>query len=635
MRAAAFNQGFYGTRHHNDTFSFRIDTRALNTSLNPTIIASRSAVDVNARKSARRVFSAGIVLSGGLLIFIGLIMGFQFPNYVSQRTLQSSCIANPNSVYFHDWESNAFRGVVNNWLFYWNITNPTQVLRGIPPKMKLVGPYAYEEMEKKQNVRFNGYYVTYTRWRTQKFFFQGHDENDTLWTYNPAYWDARSKYSGNRLHMLGIPRLAELINRRSQVFTSGEDFTLGGDYSRIHFDSWIEARPERRLDLFAASQTDVSEQYFGSEEPSEAMNLYPTLTRRGKWKFGTDSSVCYSKIHQLSPDVCGLAFVVDVVRDGGARDDVYAKLFQLARGIFIRGTAWSRANDTESQRRLLQLLVDYILQVLLPYSESATEGLPPLLQVTQRELALGHEQSFCVTCVGQCNSSRRSKENLTCPNGILYRFEVRGILEHSLNEGQALQNGPVINLTTCLLGRSFHNNLRLVGMETEGEWEWTSSEGFTWRIPPTATLRCCGSVPHPGGTRNFHLEYLDSGIPFQGAGNFYSNGMNLAAFHISQGWLQEWKENQRGLRNTHHPGWRIFHSDVTEASEIPSRYKLNLVWVLLAVACGGVIAFSCLGGCIIIFGCLVVMFHRNHRIAPLKIWGRTFSLGSRRMRQEP
>ena len=35
-------------------------------------------------------------------------------------------------------ECNAFRGVVTNWLFYWNITNPAEVLRGTPPKVNRI-----------------------------------------------------------------------------------------------------------------------------------------------------------------------------------------------------------------------------------------------------------------------------------------------------------------------------------------------------------------------------------------------------------------------------------------------------------------------------------------------------------------
>ena len=52
--------------------------------------------------------------------------------------------------------------------------------------MQLVGPYAYSETEKRQNARFTGHHATYIRRRTQRFSFQGRDENETVRRVSPA-----------------------------------------------------------------------------------------------------------------------------------------------------------------------------------------------------------------------------------------------------------------------------------------------------------------------------------------------------------------------------------------------------------------------------------------------------------------
>lgn len=55
----------------------------------------------------------------------------------------------PNSEAFHRWENNTDEDDAKEyWLFYlFNVTNPDEVLLGMPAKLQEIGPYSYIQYE--------------------------------------------------------------------------------------------------------------------------------------------------------------------------------------------------------------------------------------------------------------------------------------------------------------------------------------------------------------------------------------------------------------------------------------------------------------------------------------------------------
>ena len=67
--------------------------------------AKNEQLMMSLRKMSRRVFGAGIILTGVLILGAALIIGLQFPKFVYDTNLEHLCIINERHAGFDDWVS--------------------------------------------------------------------------------------------------------------------------------------------------------------------------------------------------------------------------------------------------------------------------------------------------------------------------------------------------------------------------------------------------------------------------------------------------------------------------------------------------------------------------------------------------
>ncbi|XP_068845660.1 scavenger receptor class B member 1 isoform X5 [Capricornis sumatraensis] len=231
---------------------------------------------------ARRV-TAALGFIGLLFAVLGIIMIVMVPSIIKQQVLKNVRI-DPNSLSFNMWKEIPVPFYLS--VYFFNIVNPEEIIRGQKPQVQERGPYVYREFRHKSNITFNNNdTVSFLEYRSYQFqpdksrgqesdyivmpnilvlsasmmmenrpgflklimtfafstlgqrAFMNRTVGEIMWGYDDPLIHLINQYFPNSLPFKGkFGLFAELNNSDSGLFTV---FTGVKDFSRIHLvDKW-------------------------------------------------------------------------------------------------------------------------------------------------------------------------------------------------------------------------------------------------------------------------------------------------------------------------------------------------------------------------------------------------------------
>lgn len=151
--------------------------------------------------------------------------------YLPERMKGSAYVLDPNQDMCYAGNVTICDTHAVSRFFFWNLTNPLEVLAGTqPPELKEVGPFVMQGgKEKKSEVTFSGngdsvvsfIATSYASWDPTSFC-ETCDLNDKIISFNPGYYALIRKFGSeaNFVHSLTAKVVATLVDRISEVFRS-------------------------------------------------------------------------------------------------------------------------------------------------------------------------------------------------------------------------------------------------------------------------------------------------------------------------------------------------------------------------------------------------------------------------------
>ncbi|XP_064622433.1 uncharacterized protein LOC135484716 [Lineus longissimus] len=115
-----------------------------------------------------KALGLGIITTGLMVLAVALIMGLEFPKYVSKETKKALCLTTASEEY-KTWIHDNHRDRLN-YVYFWHIDNSHAFLfEEAQAKVELRGPYVYRETGTKVGVGFYGGRVSFKEMTTQIF----------------------------------------------------------------------------------------------------------------------------------------------------------------------------------------------------------------------------------------------------------------------------------------------------------------------------------------------------------------------------------------------------------------------------------------------------------------------------------
>ncbi|XP_043211953.1 uncharacterized protein LOC122376228 [Amphibalanus amphitrite] len=97
---------------------------------------------------ADRILGCGVLLSGCVLLGIGLILGLEFPRYVIDQKMKTSCVTGADTQHYRDWLS-SYNSTGVSLLTIWPANAKSGLGRTPPGNRKRFGPYVFTSDERK------------------------------------------------------------------------------------------------------------------------------------------------------------------------------------------------------------------------------------------------------------------------------------------------------------------------------------------------------------------------------------------------------------------------------------------------------------------------------------------------------
>ncbi|KAM9087086.1 lysosome membrane protein 2 isoform 2-T2 [Megaptera novaeangliae] len=168
-----------------------------------------------------------------LVTSVTLLVARVFQKAVDQ-TIEKNIVLRNGSETFESWRKPPLP--VHTQFYFFNVTNPEEVLRGETPRLEEVGPYTYRELRNKEDIQFG-------------------DNGTTISAVsNKAYVFERDKSVGDPkidlLRTLNIPALKNGTNDGDYVFLTGED-------NYLNFSKIVEWNGKTSLDWWTADECNM------------------------------------------------------------------------------------------------------------------------------------------------------------------------------------------------------------------------------------------------------------------------------------------------------------------------------------------------------------------------------------------
>ena len=144
------------------------------------------------RKSLKNLTKTGFacwVVSLGLVLTVGIVL-VAIKDVAFDAVIDDNFVLTPNSQLYENWR--ILPTPIITSIYFFNVTNPKEVLNGAKPKLVEVGPYVFQQMHEKVKMVWNdhNHTVTYQQIRTWKFDEEKTDKkltmSDNIVTLNAA-----------------------------------------------------------------------------------------------------------------------------------------------------------------------------------------------------------------------------------------------------------------------------------------------------------------------------------------------------------------------------------------------------------------------------------------------------------------
>ncbi|XP_012664499.1 scavenger receptor class B member 1 isoform X1 [Otolemur garnettii] len=111
--------------------------------------------------------AAGVGVAGLLCAVLGAVMIVMVPSLIKQQVLKNVRI-DPSSLSYNMWKEIPVPFYLS--VYFFNILNPEEILKGEKPQVQERGPYVYREFRHKSNITFNDNdTVSYLEYRSYRF----------------------------------------------------------------------------------------------------------------------------------------------------------------------------------------------------------------------------------------------------------------------------------------------------------------------------------------------------------------------------------------------------------------------------------------------------------------------------------
>ncbi|CAD5122367.1 DgyrCDS10803 [Dimorphilus gyrociliatus] len=413
----------------------------------------------------------GIVITGGIILAISLIMGIEFPKFAYRKNVEFLCIYNDKHEYYNQWlEDDEFKR--HNLVYFWNITNPEQVINGLEPNLQDIGPYFYRQFSFKLNVQFVGDAIEYRNWKRQEF-----DGNQTLRSCSKCSYKDRITLI-NKEYLKGVmlegdedsyilsflpPTLQSVFEQLNQDMSYEEIYREWGNFrsvkfvryssklfypatfSHLNFASWLQ------------SSTYSSNRTFKADEMQALINV---LT----------SSVLFNDFNQF------LRLVRQTDQNNSTVMESLTE-FVNSKRWFCQPTCWDLTSD------LLVPLADYIIHLIQFIKHRALNltNQGKVITLTQSEWVIGRTIHWKFGGVQLVNLPQR---------------RLKGILMHDETAAEAIVNAESVRLYSCYSRQ-------------------TGSKAHMWRSFNGQTQSNSSQFPRATNDQRVIAAYMDSVEPVE------------------------------------------------------------------------------------------------------------------------
>ncbi|MFX1554402.1 MAG: hypothetical protein ACFFBV_10795, partial [Promethearchaeota archaeon] len=190
---------------------------------------------------------------------------------INKGIAEEICVPLPVTSNYGEWISNNYSGAIPMYrkFYLWNLTNPSEILKGDKPEYEEVGPYIFREFTTKYNVSFSPNWdeVTYKQYPTYIFEPEMSDSScspeDQITNINPAYLGVL-ELAGNEENLIKAMFPAVLLEVK-EIFRQELNITLRELLTN-----------EGVYDMLVGALNDMFRELFSGILGEEAINLTAT-----------------------------------------------------------------------------------------------------------------------------------------------------------------------------------------------------------------------------------------------------------------------------------------------------------------------------------------------------------------------
>ncbi|XP_063065886.1 scavenger receptor class B member 1 isoform X2 [Engraulis encrasicolus] len=113
--------------------------------------------------------AVGFIVAGSLTVFFGVVLVFVGPMIIDDQIAKNVEINPSNDLTYTMWKDIPVPFFMS--VYFWNVLNPEEILKGEKPMLEQRGPYVYSEKRWKDNITFHANHtVSYQEYR--QYFFE-------------------------------------------------------------------------------------------------------------------------------------------------------------------------------------------------------------------------------------------------------------------------------------------------------------------------------------------------------------------------------------------------------------------------------------------------------------------------------
>lgn len=112
--------------------------------------------------------AVGFIVAGALAVFFGVVLTFVGPIIIDDQIVKNTVIDPDNAMTYTMWKDVPVPFFMS--VYFFNVLNPKEVLKGEKPMVEQRGPYVYRKRVQKDNITFHpNYTVSYREYRQYYF----------------------------------------------------------------------------------------------------------------------------------------------------------------------------------------------------------------------------------------------------------------------------------------------------------------------------------------------------------------------------------------------------------------------------------------------------------------------------------